>query len=368
MVKQAPIVPVHGECRALRYIHLPVNTQGALCIEPSGKHNQPGFVLVMALFIISLGSVLVTSLLQRAIAFDRLHRVLVKQQQARMLALNGIEIARAQLSNPLEIDKKAVDQNLVPFLYNDLEQTFKLTDEKDGIDGSVKVYISCEEGKINLNKSYDFAQKQFVKLDKEQDAQTVFALGDKVIQQKFSFENFSQSIGQLFQKRGKPLEDVTEVVTPKFSGDMFYDIDSEDKEYIALTDLFTLAGAEFKIQPVYLSSSWAQVLQLEKQSLDKKQRLEIIKKLSASKAPINWASSWKELLAALFKKEYTVLPDSIKKILAQKIEVTTFNVISYGTVDDGTGMPVTQKVCAYLEKTVNKQKATVYTIKRLYWL
>ncbi len=332
------------------------------------KHNQHGFVLVMALFVISLGSVLVTSLLQRAIAFDRLHRVLVKQQQARMLALNGIEIARAQLSNPLEIDKKAVDQNLVPFLYTDLEQTFKLTSEKDGIDGAIRVYISSEEGKINLNKAYDFQQKQFIKLDKEQDAQTILALADKVAQQKFSFENFAQAVGQLFQKRAKPFEDVTEVTAPKFSGDMFYDIDSEDKEYVAFTDLFTLGTAEFKIQPLYISSSWAQILQLEKQNLEKKQRLEIIKKLSTNKGQINWASAWKELLAALFKKEYTVLPDSIKKILASKIEVTTFNVISYGTVDDGAGMPVTQKVCVYLEKSQNQQKTTVYTIKRLYWL
>ncbi len=255
------------------------------------KNKQHGFVLVMALFIISLGSVLVTSLLQRAIAFDRLHRVLVKQQQARLLALNGIEIARAQLSNPLEIDKKNVDQNLVPFLYNGLEQTFKLITEKDGIDGEIKLYITCEEGKINLNRAYDFQQKQFVKLDKEQDAQTVLALGDKDIQQKFSLENFAQSIGQLFQKRGKPLEDITEIVTPKFSGDIFYVINSEDKEHKALTDLFTVASSEFKIQPLYISSSLAQLLQLEKQSLDKKQRLEIIKKLSASKAPINWASA-----------------------------------------------------------------------------
>jgi hypothetical protein len=332
-------------------------------------HNkQPGFILVMALFIISVGSILVTSLLQRAIAFDRLHRVLVKQQQARILALNGIEIARAQLSNPLEIDKKAVDQNLVPFLYTDLEQTFKLTDEKDAIDGAIKLYITCEEGKLNLNKAYDFQEKKFIKVDKELDAQTVLALGDKIIQQKFSLENFAQSMGQLFQTRAKPLEDITQVITPKMSGDIFYDIDSQDKEYVAFTDLFTLATSDFTIQPLYLSSSWAQILQLEKQKLDKKQRLEMIKKLSAGKAPINWATAWKELLAALFKKEYTVLPESIKKILASKIEVTTFNVISYGTVDNGAGMAVTQKVCAYLEKSQTQQKTTVYTIKRLYWL
>ncbi len=332
-------------------------------------HNkQQGFVLVMALFIISLGSVLVTSLLQRALAFDRLHRVLIKQQQARMLALNGLEIARAQLTNPLEIDKKAVDQNLVPFLYTDREQIFKLTDEKDGIDGEIKMYLSCEEGKLNLNKSYDFQQKQFIKVEKEVDAQTLIALVDKYIQQKFSLENFSQLLYQFFQKRGKPLEDVTELVTQKMTGDIFYDINTQDKEYLAFTDLFTLANPTFTLQPLYVSSSWAQLLQLEKQNLDKKQRLEIIKKLTAVKGQVNWQNSWKELLAALFKKEYTVLPDGIKKILAPKIEVTAFNVISYGTVDDGAGMPVTQKVCAYLEKSQTQQKTTVYTVKRLFWL
>ncbi len=332
------------------------------------KHNQQGFVLVMALFIISLGSVLVTSLLQRAIAFNHLHRALAKQQQARMLALNGLEIARAQLSNPLEIDKKTIDQNIVPFLYTDIKQVFTLTDEKDGIDGNITLYISCEDGKINLNKSYDFQEKKFIKLDKEQDAQNLLALINTIAQQKFSFDNFSQSIGQLFQKRAKPLEDLTEVIAPKSSGDIFYALDSEDTDYVAFTDLFTLGGSEFKIQPLYISSSLAQIMHLGKQKLDKKQRLEIVKKIQAFKAPINWPTAWKELLAALFKKEYTVLPDSIKKILASKIEVTTFNVISYGTVDDGAGMPVTQKVCAYLEKSMNQQKTMVYTIKRLYWL
>ncbi|MBY0110283.1 MAG: hypothetical protein K2X90_04185 [Candidatus Babeliaceae bacterium] len=332
------------------------------------KHNKQGFVLVMALFIISLGSVLVTSLLQPAIAFNHLHRALVKQQHARMLALNGLEIARAQLSNPLEIDKKTIDQNIVPFLYTDIKQIFTLKHESDGIDGTIMLYISCEEGKINLNKSYDFQEKKFIKLDKEHDAQSLLALINTIAQQKFSFENFSQKMGQFFQERTQPLEDITEATMSKLSNDIFYALDSQDTDYVAFTDLFTLAGSEFKIQPLYISSSWARAMGLDKQNLDKKQRMEIVKKIQALKAPINWATAWKELLAALFKKEYTVLPDSIKKILASKIEVTAFNVISYGTVDDGAGMPVTQKVCAYLEKSMNQQKATVYTIKRLYWL
>lgn len=324
------------------------------------KHVQPGFILVMALFVISLGSILVTSLLQRSIAFDRLHRVLVKKQQARMLALNGIEIARAQLSNPLEIDKKKIDHNLVPFLYTGLKQTF------DTPQGKIKIYIACEEGKLNLNRTYNFDEKGFVLFDKTLSAQTILALLDKEIKKSFGFENFSQDVEHLFKKRAQPFEDVTEL-SPS-TGDIFYDIDSEDKEYTPLSDILTLANPEFTLQPLYLSASLARILQLDMQELDKTKRLEIIKKLSTTKAPINWTAMWKELLEALFKKEYTVLPDGIKKILASKIEVTAFNVISYGTVDDGSGMPVTQKVCAYLEKQMTQEKTVVYTIKRLYWL
>lgn len=324
------------------------------------KYAQPGFILVMALFVISLGSILVTSLLQRSIAFDRLHRVLVKKQQARMLALSGIDIARAQLSNPLEIDKKTIDHNLVPFLYTGLRQTF------DTPQGKIKIYIACEDGKLSLNRTYNFDEKTFISFDKTLSAQTILAVFDNEIKKRFGFEHFSQDVEHLFKKRAQPFEDLTELLPSK--GDIFYDMDAEGNEYAALTDILTLAHTEFTVQPLYMSVSLARILQLDMQELDKNKRLEIIKKLSTAKAPINWVAMWKELLEALFKKEYTVLPDGIKKILASKIEVNAFNVISYGTVDDGSGMPITQKLCAYLEKQMTSEKTVVYTIKRLYWL
>jgi type II secretory pathway pseudopilin PulG len=332
------------------------------------KTKQPGFVLVMALFVIALGSIFVTSLLQRAVSYDRLHRVLLKQQQARMLALNGIEIARAQLSNPLTLEKEKnpVDQNIVPFLYVDQVQTFSLTTDKEGLNGEIKLFITSEEGKINLNKLYNFEEKKYL-VDKDNDAQKNIALLNEPIHKNFGIENFDQILNQLLQK--KPLEDVTQLINKTFKGTLFKDLDAVEKGQVALTDLFTLASPNNQLQPLYLSNSLSNILQLEKQELSKEKRLEIVKKMGALKGQIQWQQQWKELLAPLYKKEYTGIPDVIKKSLASKIETTAFLVISYGKVDGGHSTQVVQKVCAYLEKVnIPETKTILYTVKRLYWL
>lgn len=334
------------------------------------KAKNPGFALVMALFVIALGSVLVTSLLQKAVAYDRLHRVLLVQQQARMLALNGLEIARAQLSNPLKLsdakDEKPVDHNISPFLYTDQVQTFSFSEEKEGIGGITHLYITAEVGKINLNRAYDVIEKKYV-VGKGFDGQQVIALLNEAIQKNFTLENFSQVLPAIFQKRNKPFEDVTELLSHKIAGEVFMPLNPLPKEACVLTDIFTLASPAFLLQPLYLSRSLAGVLELGRQDLTKSQRLEIIKKISSVKGAVNWAFMWKELLAPLYKKEYTVLPDVIKKSLSPKIEVSTFCVVSYGRV--AGVFNVTQKLCAYIEKTVSKETQQVsYTVKRLYWL
>lgn len=40
-------------------------------------------------------------------------------------------------------------------------QTFKLKEGVEGIDATIRICLSCEEGKINLNNIYDFKEKKF---------------------------------------------------------------------------------------------------------------------------------------------------------------------------------------------------------------
>ncbi len=318
--------------------------------------KQPGFVLVLALLIMAMGSTLVISLFQRAVSYDRLHRLLLKQQQSRMLALQGIEIARAQLSSPVTLDKgkEAIDSAIAPFLYADCVQTFSLTGENVGLDGEIKVFISSEEGKINLNGLYDFQEKKY----RNQMTETC----NGYLEKKFGIEQFSGALESLLKKG--PLEEVTQLVGKNFKGALFKNLDTPNVP--ALTDLFTLATPDGKTQPLYISDTLADLLQLEKQPIVKKERLEMLKKLAAVKGQVQWQTQWNELLAPLYKKGYNEIPDVFKKNLASKIETTAFLVISYGRVDGGA--PV-QKVCAYLEKlNVPETKTIVYTVKRLYWL
>ena len=41
-------------------------------------------------------------------------------------------------------------------------QTFELTEEIDGLDGEIKLCITCEDGKLDLNQWYDFNKKKFI--------------------------------------------------------------------------------------------------------------------------------------------------------------------------------------------------------------
>ncbi len=319
--------------------------------------KKSGYILVTALFIISLASIFVTSLLQKTLSYDRLSRTLLRQQQARMLALSGIEVARAQLSNPYKLDEKdkeAIDANITPFLYVDQMQTFTLTEEKDGIKGRIKIHISSEQGKINLNGIYNFDEQKITN-DKNNYGQKVVALLQETIHKKFGIENFENALTQLLKKRGRPFEDLTEIPVQKAADDIF--------------DLFTLTTTSTTLQPLYFSDGLAEGLRLEKQKIDKKQRLEIVKKLNTRKGQINWQQQWKELLAPLYKKEYNEMADVIQKNIASKIEVASFFVISYGTVVDDDSQDMTQKVGAYLEKmNLPGTDTNIYNIKRLYWL
>ena len=128
-----------------------------------------------------------------------------------------------------------------------------------------------------------------------------------------------------FAKRERPLEDVSELlVTSSLTGDFCLPLDELKAETAALTDIFTVVTTNTQLQPLYFSRTVADALHLEKQELDKKQRLEIVKKLAKTTGQIDWARQWKELLGDLYRKDFNALPDVIKKNLAPKIEVTAF--------------------------------------------
>ena len=53
-------------------------------------------------------------------------------------------------------------------------QEFNLTTEKDGLDAVIKICITCEEGKINLNRIFNKKKKEFNSIDKGVSSEVFF--------------------------------------------------------------------------------------------------------------------------------------------------------------------------------------------------
>jgi hypothetical protein len=109
---------------------------------------------------------------------------MIKREQAKLLALSGIQVGMAQLASfgsiqekkegvapttatmlrtgfvsATEAAQKQFLSELLPLL-NQWQQ-FKLTKSADGIDGEIAIAITSEAGKINLNAIYDFTKRKF---------------------------------------------------------------------------------------------------------------------------------------------------------------------------------------------------------------
>src|SRR5690606_18056883 len=92
-------------------------------------------------------------------------------------------------------------------------QTFSLTEEKDGINGTIQICLMSEEGKININRIYDFEKKKFIgEGNKQEDwkilLQEIFNQIEKQANTKGLFEAFTAFL----KKQDGPLDDVTQLL------------------------------------------------------------------------------------------------------------------------------------------------------------
>ena len=133
------------------------------------KHARSGSALLIILCFLGIIGALTQQLVKTSFLTIRLLDQEIKRTKAQLLAQNGLTLAIAQLTQQLETKKNAVDSNpKVEALEKILAilnrwQLFPLTKELDGMQGSIKVYISCEDGKIPLQNLIDPATKKMVK-------------------------------------------------------------------------------------------------------------------------------------------------------------------------------------------------------------
>jgi len=91
---------------------------------------------------------LIGQLVRHVFTHSKYVRSQINQEQAKLLATSGITIALSGLT----------EKTLLPHLNR--WQTFHLTKDIDGVDGTIYICISSEDGKLNINKAFDFDKNE----------------------------------------------------------------------------------------------------------------------------------------------------------------------------------------------------------------
>lgn len=375
------------------------------------RSHTSGYILLLTLMIISLCVVLVTYIFNKGAVEVPFSYAMIKREKAKQLALSGIQIAMSQLGKPIEIAQektppaaqpgqppaaqisgqdKALKQyieRIVPTLNR--WQTFNLHEDTDGVEGQIKIAISSEEGKIDINQWFDYKNKKFksitfpnVKTDQKNDQQKSSQDVGKIIL-SIAFKNVGKDdlmaeFEKFLKERQYRLDDVTELLQIKgfetFKHRLFYEPPTQAEESkkgerpVYLSDIFTVWSGKMSIDPWLLSDASAAMLGLKRvEPNDIEQRKKAVQEsLKDFKGTFQLPNDWKKLFEPLYGKDFSSLPKGIEFILSNKFAPRIFSVLSYGKVGD-----VTQKLLAIVESNQEFKENTLsftMTIKKLLWL
>lgn len=359
--------------------------------------SAKGYVLILALSMLSLIMVLISGLINRATPFFFFDATVIKREKAKQLALSGLQIAMSQLAanvappeeqkpgTAAQAPKSSQDQeriklfkSLVPALNS--WQRFGLSDTLDGVKGAIDICISCEQGKLNINELFDFKTKKFVGEGKAQGdmrkvMQSVFTKLTPYTKDKNLFGVFEKFL----KTRHSKLHEVTELLRIKefqevFAQRQFYEPPSLSKEAIkgkkqavGLTDLFTIWSQEQTVSAWVLSDALCAVFGFNRISQEEiKVRKQAVDQAVEQKAftVASLDAAWPKGLQALTGKELGAVPQDLKAMLSASFEPDVFSVISRGTVGN-----ISQKIFAIIERREPEgDRSTAFVIKRLYVL
>jgi len=346
--------------------------------------KNSGYILIVTLMMITGAIAIGTYIFVRGSTYLPFIQVMIAREKAHTLAQGALAISESQLTlfefkQEGEENKKPTQDDVARVFWERITptinrwQTYQLKKAIDGIDAEIKVCMIAEDGKININKIYDFKKKEFVgKGQVNGDWHVLMEFICKRIQEILGGKDIFKSLEQFLSKRGRPLDDVTELLTIKefaiFKQKIFYEPATGTSGTIYLTDIFTVQSIHAKLQPWLLSDSLLRILQFKSaQPGDTEGRTNIIKKLSKEfKKSVQWKQSWDTLLKPLYEKELQSLPKGLDSVLDTSFDPTTFAVLVHGTVGS-----VTQRLLAIMERykrARNGENEYDVSIKKLYWL
>jgi len=361
------------------------------------RNQKQGFIIPLTLMIISISVMIVSYIYVRSTVFVPYMGVMAKREQAKMIALGGVNIALAQIMQQTKIkDKDGKEQkddpakqlvkNILPALNR--AQTFKLTQAVDGINAEIQITISCEAGKIPINEVYDFETQKFLELEDGSAQNVVIPPGGKkpekktwkdILQELFKrieTQTGGKKLFEAFEKflktRQYKVNDVTELLTIKefdvFKHAVWYEAPQQKKEKkgekkhpLYLQDLFTITSSN-KINPWYFSDSLGVVLDLPRAKAGeiKDREKKVSKWVQNFKPTISWKTEWEKQLKPVYGVDLQNLPKGIEMTFDNEHVPEYFSVISQGTVDQ-----VTQRLVAIIKADSKSQSPSIY---RMYWL
>ena len=355
------------------------------------RYNKRGYILITTLIFITGLSMLVVSLLRVVWTAQEFSGFSRDRVHARSLALSGIEIAKAQLAQKHDQDAEQDQQEqpqqqaqqqdkqqqgnderaylLQLVRYINQWQRFTLTQETDGADGTIYIYVTPEAGKIPLQSLFDADNKKLTDAaqqaipDMQKPFEAIGLQGDL----KAAFDEIAQE-GPIF-------DDPTQLIE-KHSTFAFFDErrflqrDEQNQDTLqtqsvpVLFDLVTTHTEDetFSMHPLYLSQSLCTVLGLSPLPSGEQRQSFIDTLQEQLPEKVDWKRDWDTLLAPVYKKQFAELPESIQNALTSESGVTYFSVVSYSYVNGARVY-----LYAIIERVAGDTNDT-FRVHRMYWI
>lgn len=346
------------------------------------QHNKPGYVLITTLFLLTGLSMIVVSLLQNVWTAQRFSRFAEDRIQAYALAHSGFEIAKSQIARPSQPQQDANGQNgqnkgqqSTPYFVHILPyinrwQEFQLTQEHDGVDGTIYTYIAPEAGKVPLPALFDRENKQLT----EQARNTMQQLSAQ-------FEKFglSSQLPTGFEEiaQDPPYFDDPSQVIPLHNAFATFDQRRfisfipetqplQNRQLPVLYDLFTVFGNNsdaLSFHPLLFSRSVCALFGCNPLPQDAQSREQAVEKIKEQMPQqFDWQRDWDTLLAPFYGISYAELSDSLRSAFSTERSANYFSVVSYAYVRDS-------RVYLYaMIERVEDNDSDSFRIHRMYWI
>ncbi|MCK4650975.1 hypothetical protein KAT08_02245 [Candidatus Babeliales bacterium] len=363
--------------------------------------NKNSSILLYTLLILSIITLLTQQLIRNAWVGIFFNSNTIAKEQARVLAISGVNLAISQLTliqpskektkevKQKEVEKKALKDFLFCVLPNiNRWQIFNLKEKYDGIDGQIKFCICCENGKININQAFDFKKGEFKNEYK-------ILLGGLYLKGRFKEGEILKRLTEFLKDRKRKLDDISQLVNIKGLEelDLFYRPPklplqvrgSKSNTRIALQDLFTTWSEKSELELLFLSDStlavFGQQRPMANDSKRFKDKFSQLIKVYEKNWGSNWKKNWKFLLPIYGPRSKKI--DRLGKILSKEFGPNVYSVLSCGVVNGVEQLLLTvikevevksdvdnsKKKTKAIDKKKEKVKIRkIFKILRMYWI